>query len=158
MSKSDVKATLKKIDADLKALDRQDDVCAQDYDPILGKLERILSSVQNQPKLRKAIAPHYRRARQAHRGWQEYEQQYGHIVDLPRMGDWKTAIIKLSLALRVFEENIPDRLRQQWENWQAVLSDLGEAIDLVEGNVYAEGIGREARRLEQRWQNMVRIQ
>ncbi len=137
MSKSNIKAALKKIDADLNTLDHQDGTRAQDYANIIDKIERILNDIQDQPKLRKSAAAYYRRARRNHQCWKEYEQQYSHIASVPRTGDWGMAITELDSAFGVFGDNLPHCLRQQWQDWQAVV----QAIELAR-NAASEALER----------------
>jgi flagellin-specific chaperone FliS len=139
-----VEATLESVRSRRAALLREDEIHAEDWDPLLDELSAVLREADPWPDLRGQLAELHQEIRVLRQQWQQYDQHYTRAVHRRDAGEWREALDVLDEAIAVLGDHVPPSVEMQRETWAKLAQALeragSEAVAALEAarTAYAE--------------------
>ena len=127
-----VQSTLGEVWIRLSELQEQPEVRPEDFDPLLEKLDQVLSKARNYPELVVQLDRLREKVHQQQMNWKNYVRLAEQAERQREQGNWETALEKLRKALMALDDDWPATApRKRLMAWQEVVAVLKAAREAV---------------------------
>jgi len=123
----EIAAILEVVQRELELLALRGEIASEALAPLLVQLETALRKAESWPDLREKVATRHQELREQQRHWQQYEQHYRRAQARRSTGEWVEACQAFREALAALGDAAPDRVRKEYDLWQAAEAALSHA-------------------------------